>query len=131
MPSQEYRVVFFGAPGISEGNGIIVLEGQITGSTILAKRIVNNTKGGTFVSDSLTALGGVGWDWPPLENPIGGRIKDIEINLRTNLFTIQTEVESVTLIHSNCPEGCLKIENIYWNPVTTEIVVKTEEKEDG
>jgi len=29
-------------------------------------------------------------------------------------------------VKSNCPEGCLRIENLYYDPDTKEIVIKTE-----
>lgn len=32
-----------------------------------------------------------------------------------------------TLVKSNCPEGYLRIENIYWDPSTNEVVIKVEE----
>ncbi len=105
MPPQECRVIFFGAPRVAEGNGIIIEEGQIMDSTILATRMTNNTKGGTFVSDGAKALGGVDWDWDPLEEPIWGRAKDIEVNPRTTSFTIETGVHGDVNIHSKIPEG--------------------------
>jgi len=32
------------------------------------------------------------------------------------------------MVKSNCPEGCLRIENFYWNPETNEIVIQTEDE---
>ncbi len=128
MPPQECRVVFFGALRVAEGNGIIVEKGQIRDSTILATKITNNTKGGTFVSDGVINLGGVGWDWPPLEEPVWGRAKDIEVNPRTTRFTLEIGLFGIINIESDVSGGSERVKNIYWDEETEELVYLTEKE---
>ncbi len=131
MPPQECHVIFFGAPRVAEGNGIIIEEGQIMDSTILATKMTNHTKGGTFVSDGAKALGGVAWNWDPLEEPIWGRAKDIEVTPRTTSFTLELGVLGVLNVQSDCEDGSKRVINIYWDNETQEIVTITEEEENG
>jgi len=131
MSPQECRVVFFGAPRVAEGNGIIIEAGQIMDSTIMATRITNHTKGGTFVSDEGKSLGGIGWSWSPLEDPVWGRAKDIEVTPRTTSFTLEIGILGIINVQSNCEDGSRRILNIYWDKETKEIVIITEENGNG
>jgi len=128
MSSQEYRVVFFGAPRVAEGNEIIVEEGQITDSTILATKMTNNTTECPCVSDGVKNLGGVGWNWPPLEEPVWGRAKDIEVNHRATSFTLEIGLLGIINIESDVKNGSERIKNIYWDDVNKEIVMLTKKE---
>ncbi|MBA7595635.1 hypothetical protein ES703_02600 [subsurface metagenome] len=129
MSPQDCRIVFFGNLRVAEGNGIIVEKGQIMDSTILATKITNYTKGGTFVSDGGKSLGGIGWSWPPLEEPVWGRAKDVEVNLRATSFTLEIGLFGIINIESDISGGNERIKNIYWDEETEELVYLTEKEE--
>ena len=128
MPPQEYRVIFFGTPRIAESNEITVEEGQIMGSTILARKMTNNAEGNTFVSDGAKNLGGVRWGWPPLEEPVWGRVKDVAMTPRSTSFTLEIGVHGAVNLHSESPEGeaYMNLDNIYIEIVDGKPKVKLE-----
>ncbi|GAH65400.1 unnamed protein product [marine sediment metagenome] len=128
MSQPECRVIFFGSPRVAEGNGIIVEEGQIMDSTILATRMTNYTKGGTFVSDGGKSLGGIGRNWPPLEEPVWGRATDVEVTLRATSFTLLIGLFGIINIESDVSGGSERVKNIYWNEHTEELVILTEKE---
>lgn len=51
-------------------------------------------------------------------------MKDIEPQLIEDIIN---ELKK-SMVVSDCPNGCLRIENIYWNPSTEEIVIETEDE---
>jgi len=128
MSQPECRVIFFGTLRVAEGNGIVVEEGQRMGSTILATKITDHTKCCTAVSNGVKALGGVAWNWPPLEEPIWGRAKDIEVNPRSTSFTLEIGRSGIINIESDCENGSERVKNIYWDEVTEELVIFTEKE---
>jgi len=48
----------------------------------------------------------------------------------TFYYNIEAIIEALKkdMVKSNCPEGCLRIENIYYDPETDELVWEIEEK---
>jgi len=40
---------------------------------------------------------------------------------------ILKEIKKIT-ITSNCPKGCIRIQNFYWDPKTNEIVIQLEDE---
>lgn len=129
MPPQEYQVSFFGTPRIAELNGVTVETGQIMGSTILATKIINDTKDEIYLVDRAKTIGGAGWKWPALEEAIWGRAVNVTVTPRVTMFTLEAEVHGIINIISNCPPGALHVLDLYWDPLTDEIVIKTEEPE--
>lgn len=126
----EYKIIFFGAPRVAEGDGVTIMEGQGVDSTILVTKM-SNDNGGIFFSDGGLSLGGIGWSYPPLKEPVSGRVKDIETTPRVTSFTLELGTPGVINIKSNCKGDFQRVINIYWDKDTDEVVIQTEETGDG
>lgn len=52
-------------------------------------------------------------------------------NHNGNIYVNGRPLDLDDMVKSNCPDGDLRIKNIYWCPLSKEIVIKTEDNENG